>query len=87
MIYSVGQDICRAVTNGEWKLPKHVLICLTIRHLCHSKQLTQILNRMGHYESCQYGSEVKTALTEALDNTSTHLTPHIVIGDSISFPQ
>ena len=81
LIYSTGQDISRAVTNGECKLPKHVLICLSIRHLYRSKQLTQILNRMGHYESCQYGLEVETASAEALDKTSTHLTPHIVIGD------
>ena len=37
---------------------------------------------MGHCESYQYGLEVETALTEALDNTITHLTFHIVIGDS-----
>ena len=80
LIYSIGQDICRTVTNGEWKFPKHVLICFTIRHLYRSKQLTQILNRIGHCESYQYGLEVETALAEALGNT--HLTPHIVVGDS-----
>ena len=36
---------------------------------------------MGQCESYQYGLEVETALTDALDNTSTHLTSH-VIGDS-----
>ena len=82
LIHSIGQDICRAVTNGEWTLPKHVLICLPIRHLYRSKELTQSLNRMGHCESYQYSLEVETALAEALDNTSTHLTLHIVIDDS-----
>ena len=53
LIYSISQDICRAVKNGEWKLPKHVLICLTIRQLYRSKQLTQIMSRMGHCESYQ----------------------------------
>ena len=56
--------------------------CLTIRHLYRSKQLTQILNRMGNCESYEYSLEVETALAETLDNTSTHITPHIVIGDS-----
>ena len=37
---------------------------------------------MGHCESYQSGLEVETSLAEALDNTSTHLTAHIVIGDS-----
>ncbi len=26
ILLSIGQDICRAVTNGEWKLPKHILL-------------------------------------------------------------
>ena len=82
LIYSIDQDIFHIVTNGEWKLPKHVLICLTIRHLYRNKQPTQILNRKGHCESYQYGLEVETALAEALDNSSTHLTSHIVIVDS-----
>ena len=37
---------------------------------------------MGHCESFQYGLEVETTLAKVVDNTSTHMTPHIVIGDS-----
>lgn len=33
LIYSIGQDLCRAVSNGEWKLPKHILLCMTLPHL------------------------------------------------------
>ena len=51
LVNSLGQDICRAVTNGEWKLPKHVLLCMTLRHLFRSKQLTTLLNRFGHCEN------------------------------------
>ena len=78
---SQDKIICRVVTNEEWKLPKDVLICLTIRYLHRIKQLTQILIRMGHCESYQYSLDIETALVEAIDNTSTHLTPLIVIGD------
>ena len=45
-IYSIGQDVCRAVSQGRWKLAKHILICMTIRHLHRSKQLTTMLNRL-----------------------------------------
>ena len=45
-IYSIGQDVCRAVSQGRWKLAKHILICMTIRHLYRSKQLPTILNRL-----------------------------------------
>ncbi|KAL5014823.1 hypothetical protein ScPMuIL_000962 [Solemya velum] len=44
IVSSIGQDICRAATNGEWKLPKHVLICLTLHHMFRSKQLIAISN-------------------------------------------
>ena len=33
VVFSIGQDVCRAVSQGQWKLAKHILICTTIRHL------------------------------------------------------
>ncbi|KAG1660362.1 UDP-glucuronosyltransferase 2B33 [Nymphon striatum] len=74
-------DICRAVTNGEWKLPKHILLCSTIRHLYRSNQLTNILHRLGHWESYYFGLEVETALAEAIDDVSSSLTPQITTGE------
>ena len=29
IILSVSQNICRAVTHGKWKLPKHIFLCAT----------------------------------------------------------
>jgi len=81
LVLSIGQDLCRSVTEGEWKLPKHILLCMTIRHLYRSKQLVTILNRLGHCESYDYGLELQSAMAKALDETSTLLTPQIVIGD------
>lgn len=80
-VSSIGQDLCRAVSEGTWKLPKHVLLCMTVRHLFRSKQLTTILNRLGHSESYDFGLEMETALAKALDEVSTHLTPQIVKGE------
>ena len=39
LVYSISQDVCRAATNGQWKLPKHILLCATLRHLYRSKQV------------------------------------------------
>ena len=69
------------MTNGEWKLPKHILLCSTIRHLYRSKQLTNILHRLGHSESYDFGLEVETALAEAIDDVSSFLTPQIATGE------
>lgn len=77
---SIGEDLCRAVTNGQWKLSKHMFLCTTVRHLYRSKQLTMILNRLGHCESYDFGLELETAMAKALDEGSTYLTPNIICG-------
>lgn len=80
-IPSIGQDLCRAVSDGFWKFPKHILLCMTVRHLYRSKLLTTILNRLGHSESYDFGLELETALAKALDEKSSHLTPQIIKGE------
>ena len=81
LVLSIGQDLCRSVTEAEWKLPKHILLCMTIRHLYRSKQLATILNRLGHCESYDFGLELETVMAKALDETSTFLTPQIGEGN------
>ena len=81
-VLSIGQDLCRAVTKGEWKLPKHILLCCTVRHLYHSKQLTVILNRLGHSESYNFSLELETALANAVNEVLSFLTPQIITGES-----
>ena len=39
LVFSIRQDICRAVTNGEWLLAKHILLCISFRHMFRSKQV------------------------------------------------
>jgi hypothetical protein len=84
LVFSIGQDLCRVVSEGEWKLPKHILLCMIVRHLFRSKQLTTILHRLGHSENYSFGLELETALAKALDEVSTHLTPQIVTGEGNS---
>ena len=78
---SIGQDLCRAVTHGEWKLPKHILLCSTIQHMYRINQLTTIINRLGHSESYAFALELETAMNKAIDEVSTNLTPQIIIGE------
>ena len=73
--------LCRAVSEGEWKLPKHVLLCVSVTHLFRSKCLTTILHRLGHSESYDFRLELETALAKAQDEVSTYLTPQIVTGE------
>ncbi len=78
LVLSIGQDICRAATNGEWKLPKHVLICMTLRHLFRSEKLITFFNRMGHCESYSFSLELETALAKAIEETSSVLSTSII---------
>ncbi len=74
------QDICRAVTKGEWKLPKHIMLSTSVRHLYRSKVLTTILNRLGHCETHDFSLELEAALAKAIDHASSSLTTQIVTG-------
>lgn len=78
LVLSIGQDICRAVTNGEWALPKHILLCMTLRHLFRSKQLITMINRLGHCENNSFASNLESAVDEALNTKSSLLTNQIL---------
>ena len=81
LVLFIGQYICRSVTDGEWKLLRNILLCATIRHLYRSKQLTNIIFRLGHCESYDFGLEFETAQVKAIDEVSNLLTPQIVTGE------
>ena len=54
LVSSIGQDICRAATMGRWKLPKHIVVCMTLRHLFMSAKLSTLINKLGHAESYRF---------------------------------
>ena len=78
LVSSIGQYICRVVTYGGWKLPKHILLSMTVRHLYRSKQLTTLLNRLSHCECRAFSAELETSIAKALEQTSSLLNPQIV---------
>ena len=78
IVQSIAQDICRASTNGTWKLPKHVLLVMCLRHLFRSKSLITLLNRFGHCESYDFSLELETALAEAVESSSPLLSSTII---------
>ena len=45
---SFVQHICTAVTNGQWAMPKHLLLGMSVRHLTGSAELITVLSRFGH---------------------------------------
>ena len=80
-IYSIGQDVCLAVSQGRWKFRKNIVICVNLRRLYRSKQLTTILSRRCHCKSYFFGLELKTVMAKAIDEADTYLTPQTVTGN------
>ena len=85
LIDSIGQDICRAVTYGRWKLPKHIALSMTIRHLFRSKELATLLNRFGHSENYNFSTELETAIANSLEKSSSLLSNQIVRYPTVPF--
>ncbi len=63
-IMMIGQDIIHCGSHGRKKMPKHVSLGMTVRHLTGSKQIITILNRMGHSVSYDDIEVVDTSLAE-----------------------
>ena len=78
LISSIGQDICRAATQGKWKLPKHVGLGMTVRHLFRSKKLMTVLNRFRHSKNYSFNVESETAIANQLEKKSSLITNEIV---------
>ena len=78
LVMTIGQDICRAATNGSWKSPKHILSCMTLRHLFRSDRLITLINRMSHSENNSFSLEFETAIAQAVEETSSLLSTSII---------
>ena len=76
-IHSVAQDICYVATNGEWVMPKHILLPMTVRHLTGSAELVTILNRFGHGQSYTRTLEVETAMCNTITASKSLLPSNI----------
>lgn len=48
IIDSTAQYICFNVTKGKWKMPKHILLGMAVRHMTGCTKLIAFPNRYGH---------------------------------------
>ena len=66
---AISQDICRRATNGKWTMPKHILLCMTLRHTFCSKELLTLINKFGHCEGYNFSFELETAIAKAVQES------------------
>lgn len=76
---SISEDICYAASNGEWVMPKHVLLPMTVRHLTGNAELVTILNRFGHAQSYTRTMELETAMCNSIITSESILPANISV--------
>ena len=50
-ILSLAQDVIHCTSHGQKKLPKHISLAMSVRHLTGSKQIVTMLNSRGNCSS------------------------------------
>ena len=70
---SFAEDLCYAVTNGDWAMPKHLTLPMTVRHLTGSAEVITILNRYGHGQSYTRTLELETAMRNSVTSSDSVL--------------
>ena len=78
-VSSCSQDICFATINGQWAMPKHILLAMTIHHLTGSAEIISLLNRYGHCQSYTRTLELETAMCNIVTAFNNILPPSISI--------
>ena len=72
----------KTVTKGQWELPEHTLICITVRHPFRSRELTTMLNRLGHSETYKFALKLETAIAKVLHGSSNPLSTQTVVNSA-----
>ena len=84
LVTSFAQDICKAVMNGKWMLPKHLLLGMTLQHLTGSAEVITLVNRFGHCASYSRVIELETAICKAIDEQQGVIPPTISLNRNLT---
>ena len=76
-VNSCSEDIHSATTNGQWAMPKQILLAMTVHHLTGSAEIICILNRYGHCQSYSHTLELETAMYNSVIAHNNILPPSI----------
>ncbi|KAK7143952.1 hypothetical protein R3I93_014956 [Phoxinus phoxinus] len=81
LVQSFSQDIIYAVTGGQHKTPKHILLTYAVKTLTGNTELIQTLNKLGHGVSYSQLEENNIAL--CLQKLATASNQRVVLPASI----
>ena len=83
-VLCLAQDIIHCMSHGQMKLPKHLGLAISVRHLTGSEQLVSILNRTGHCSCYSEIESVETGLAKS-ESDGTIIPSNITSGTFIQF--
>ena len=67
IVKSFAEDICYAASRGQWMMPKHLLLGMTLRHLTGSAEIISLIHRFGHCASYTSLLELETAMCKSAE--------------------
>ena len=80
---SIAQDFSCAAVRAECKLPKHLLLSMTLWHIYRSEQLVTLI--MEHFENYRHTLELETGLAKVIEKRQPLLSTRIVRAPESSF--
>ena len=80
---SFAEDLCYAVTNGDWVMPKHLTLPMTVRHLTGNAEVITILNHYGHGQSYSKTHELETTMCNSVISSDSVLPRNITRDNNV----
>ena len=80
---SIAEDVCVAVTHAKLKIPKHLLLGVSLHHLTGSAQIVTMLNRFGHCCSYSQVLDLENAMVSQVQSRDSVLPYNISIEHNI----
>lgn len=82
-MFSLGQDIIYAVTNGNIKTSKHVTLGIALKSLSSSRKIVDLINKYGHCCSYNVIEELETELTFSTTQQNKLCPEDIICADNL----
>ncbi|XP_041981090.1 uncharacterized protein LOC121736526 [Aricia agestis] len=82
-MFSLGQDIIYAATNGNIKTSKHVTLGMALKSLSSSRKIVDLVNKYGHCCSYNVIEELETELTFTSTQQNKLCPEDIILADNL----
>lgn len=82
-MFSLGQDIIYAATNGNIKTSKHVTLGMALKSLSSSRKIIDLVNKYGHCCSYNVIEELETELTFTSTQQNKLCPEDIILADNL----